>query len=70
MVDFVAVDFRPLKGGEPDADDLKAADFQLRHLATKHNLASPIRKRGPTPYENGGVTWYTIEWHGDERPAR
>lgn len=64
MVDFVAVDFRPLKGGVPDADDIKAAEFTLARLASKAGFLS-ANVKGPRRFERNGVSWYTIEWHVD-----
>lgn len=63
MVDFVAVDFKPLKGGKPNEADLLAAEFTLYNMAVDNNLVTPIRKVGPYRREGNGVAYYTIEWH-------
>ena len=67
MVDFVAVDFRPVKGGKPSDEDLLAAEFTLYNMAVDNNLAAPIRRVGPYRQEGNGVTYYTIEWHSADK---
>jgi hypothetical protein len=70
MADFVAVDFKPLKGGGPDADDIKAAEFTLYNMAVNNNLAAPIHQIGPYCQERDGVSFYTIEWHANKKVER
>jgi len=66
MVDFVAVDFKPLKGGVPDVDDIKAANYALKVLSDRAGFDAVLPSQ-PFRQERDGVWFYTIVWEKVER---
>lgn len=69
MVDVLAVDFKPVKGGEPDAGDMKAAEATLRAMAFKFGV-DEVAVMPPVRREQNGVEFYTIEWHPKDMEIR